>query len=104
MAAEYLKHKGYKIIERNYSTRYGEIDLIASYSGAIIFVEVKTRLNTKFGWPEEAVTETKKDRLQWAANIFLEEKKIESDYYFEILSLLVNRKRKSVRVKHLKDF
>jgi len=104
LAARYLEGKGYKILAKNYSCRHGEIDIIASFEGAIIFVEVKTRMNTSFGWPEEAVTEEKMRHLGQAAEKFLIREQIESDYYFEVLSLLVDRNKKSVRVKHFKNF
>lgn len=44
-AASYLKKRGYKILERNYRTKFGEIDIVASKKRAIVFVEVKTRMN-----------------------------------------------------------
>lgn len=55
-AIKLLKREGYKIIGRNFRSRYGEIDIIAIESNALVFVEVKTRWNNKFGQPEEAVT------------------------------------------------
>lgn len=54
-ACKYLKKKGYKILERNYTTTVGEIDIIAEDKGVLVFVEVKTRKNEKFGLPREAV-------------------------------------------------
>jgi putative endonuclease len=54
-AAKLLRNKGYKIIEQNYTTKLGEIDLIAIDVDTLVFVEVKTRWSKKFGNPEEAV-------------------------------------------------
>ena len=56
IAADYLKKLGYKIIERNYSKRYGEIDIIAIHKNVLVFVEVKTRTSNQFGSPLEAIT------------------------------------------------
>lgn len=71
MAAEYLRRKGYQIIKQNFYTRYGEVDIICTQGRDIIFVEVKTRSNTKFGFPEEAITYKKKQHIRKAALIYL---------------------------------
>ena len=55
IAAEYLKGLGYEIMERNYRTELGEIDIIAAGEGYLIFVEVKTRLNENHGYGADAV-------------------------------------------------
>ena len=57
LAERYLKKKGYKILDRQFVTRYGEIDLVAREGDEIVFVEVKARRSTAFGYPEESVTE-----------------------------------------------
>src|SRR3989304_3418392 len=59
LATKYLQKQGYKIIERNFQKRYGEIDIIARDSETLIFVEVKTRIGDKYGPPEEAITSWK---------------------------------------------
>jgi len=56
LAASYLKSQGYKIIEKNFKKRYGEIDIIALDKDILVFIEVKTRWSKKYGLPEEAVT------------------------------------------------
>lgn len=58
-AASYLQRHGFKILERNFKARYGEIDIIALDGEILVFVEVKTRLEEAFGRPEEAVTARK---------------------------------------------
>lgn len=59
IAASYLSRKGFRIIDRNFKARYGEIDIIALDHDVLVFVEVKTRIGTQFGTPEEAVTPRK---------------------------------------------
>lgn len=56
LAVSYLKSRGYKILERNFKKRYGEIDIIAQEGETLVFVEVKTRFSQEFGPPEEAVS------------------------------------------------
>jgi len=56
IACEFLKKKGYKIIERNFRKGYGEIDIIALKDNILVFVEVKTRTSNQFGTPLEAIS------------------------------------------------
>ena len=58
----YLKKKGYKILEKNYRTNFGESDIIAMHENLLVFVEVKTRSGTKYGNPAEAVGYYKQNR------------------------------------------
>ena len=77
-ASKYLESKGYKIIARNFRIRSAEIDIIAEFNGEIIFVEVKTRSNTRRGLPAEAVTLQKQKKIIEAASVFLQD-----DKYFD---------------------
>ncbi|PKM57329.1 MAG: YraN family protein [Firmicutes bacterium HGW-Firmicutes-3] len=63
MAVNHLIQAGYKILKRNYYTRYGEIDIIAFKASTYIFIEVKYRTSDKKGKPYEAVGHTKRQRL-----------------------------------------
>jgi putative endonuclease len=71
-AAKYLVDKGYEIKDRNVRTKYGEIDILAQQGGVLVFVEVKTRNSTAFGFPEESVTQLKQQHLQDAAQEYLQ--------------------------------
>lgn len=70
VASKYLVSLGYKIIERNFQKRYGEIDIVALESGTLAFVEVKTRRGNYFGTPEESITPVKLRRLTHAVNYY----------------------------------
>ena len=71
IAAQYLKEKGYILLEKNYYTRWGEIDLILRKGSTIVFAEVKYRKNSRFGVPEEAVDWKKRQRIVKGANWYL---------------------------------
>jgi putative endonuclease len=71
---KYLVKKGYALVERNYRTRHGEIDLIVRTQRALVFVEVKLRRGTGFGDPLEAVTPRKQARIRRIAEQYLAEK------------------------------
>ena len=70
LAALFLKKYGYKIIERNFRIRGGEIDIIAVDDDTLVYVEVKTRTSQIFGSPEEAVTPRKIKFLIRAAKFY----------------------------------
>ena len=59
LATKFLQRKGYKIIDRNFRSRLGEIDIIALEDDTLVFIEVKTRWTKEYGPPEEAVTPRK---------------------------------------------
>ena len=75
-AAKFLAKRGYRILERNYRTRSGEIDLIALDRGVVVFVEVKTRTSDAFGAPELAVTPQKQKRMLKAALGYMKYRKL----------------------------
>ncbi len=76
LAAAALKQQGYKILERNYVTPLGEIDLIARQGKTVVFVEVKTRKSLRFGSPQEAVSFSKQQRLQRLADYYMKDKRL----------------------------
>jgi putative transposase len=76
LAATALKKQGYKILERNYVTPLGEIDLVARQGKTVVVVEVKTRKSTRFGSPQEGVSVTKQGRLRRLAEYYLKAKRL----------------------------
>ena len=87
-AAEFLKEKGYKILETNYKTYLGEIDIIAEDNGVVVFVEVKTRSNDGYGAPSEAVDKRKQDKYYKVATEYLvREKKQDSLCRFDVIEI-----------------
>jgi len=71
-AADFLRRRGYKIAQRNFATRLGEIDIVALDDAMVVFVEVKSRSADDFGAPEVAVDKAKRARLRRVAQLFLE--------------------------------
>lgn len=71
MAEKFLKKQGYKIIERNWSHQgWAEIDLVALENNQLVFVEVKTRVGTRYGYPEEAVDSRKLHALKRSGQLY----------------------------------
>jgi putative endonuclease len=71
LAAEYLRCKGYTILEHNFRTALGEIDLIARQDGVLVFVEVKARRSDRRGDPKWAVTPAKQRKISMTALAYL---------------------------------
>jgi len=101
-AVEYLLNKGYKLIERNRRFKKGEIDIILKDKDEIVFVEVKTRTDTIFGPPEDALTPQKRKMLKHICQLYLER---ETDYKnyarIDVVSIILN---KSLEVESIEHF
>lgn len=83
-----LRKKGYRILSRNYSSRLGEIDIIALDKGTVCFIEVKARRSARFGLPQESVTRHKQRQMSKAALVYLKEKNLlGKSARFDVVSL-----------------
>lgn len=73
IARKHLLGLGWKVLETNYRTKWGEVDIIAQDGDQLVFVEVRTRQGAdKFGGPKESVTQRKKERLQATAETYIQ--------------------------------
>ena len=87
-AERYLQKKGYKLVERNFRCRGGEVDLIVLDHKIVVFVEVKTRSDHRFGTPAEAVESRKQQKMIQAAQFFLNSKGLhERDARFDVVGI-----------------
>jgi putative endonuclease len=102
LAIQFLKKKGYRIIDRNYKTSVGEIDIIARDGNTIVFVEVKTRTDDSFGYPFEAVNKKKRQKLKNLALLYLKRQVKESPVRFDVLSIFYADGRER-EIEHIKD-
>ena len=88
LAVRYLEKQGYRIIERNYRTRYGEIDIIAKDGDTLVFVEVKARSTGKFGDPKWAITWKKKKKISMVALYWLKRtRQVGKKARFDVVSI-----------------
>ena len=98
----YLIQNGYTLVERNYRTRRGEIDLIVRKDDTIVFVEVKLRRGTGFGGPLEAVTPRKQHTLRSVAEHYLYARRAHYDpLRFDVIGILADRPK--ARLLHVED-
>jgi len=75
IATGHLKKHGYKILEQNYRTKLGEIDIIAKDKDTLVFVEVKARSSNRFGNPKWAVTPRKQKKISMVALLYMKSAK-----------------------------
>lgn len=102
LAASYLKRKGYRILERNYRWRRGEIDVVAEKERIMVFVEVKTARQPFFGAPESWVDEHKQRQIGRAAQHYLFEREIaDVDCRFDVIA--ITRERGRWNVEHIEN-
>jgi putative endonuclease len=100
LAVQFLQKLGYTIIETNWQQHKFEIDIIAQDKNEIVFAEVKTRSTTYFGKPEEAVTLSKQKHLIEGADFYLQEKEIDLEARFDVISVVID---KTTEISHIKD-
>lgn len=104
-SAVYLRSRGYKILERNYRVRGGEIDIIAQKGGFLVFVEVKTRKSDAFGSAAEFVGPAKQRRLLLAAECYLSGHPTELQPRFDVIELYApeGTDTKKPELRHLEN-
>ncbi len=103
IARIYLEEKGFKIIEQNYHSQQGEVDLIAKYKDFLVFIEVKSYSFRSFGSPYGAITKNKRNSIIHAARTYLYRNKIKDvNCRFDVLSIYHNRDG-SNQIDHLED-
>ena len=89
LATYYLTEKGYEIIERNFDTDRGEIDIICKNDEFMVFVEVKYRKSGRYGLPREAVTYAKQKKIRKAASYYIAVNKIRNmDFRFDVIEII----------------
>ncbi len=104
IAREYLEEHGFKIIQNQYFARVGEIDIVAERAGRLHFVEVKARSSNKFGYPEEALTATKSERVRKAVGLYLLKNKIpHQNYQIDLVTVELDWDKHKAKVRHIQN-
>lgn len=103
-AAEYLSKCGYRILERNYHSRFGEIDIIAENDQYIIFTEVKTRRELSLVNPEQAVTPAKQRRIAKTALLYLQSHPTGLQPRFDVIGIVTAGEKHAVQsLQHIEN-
>lgn len=107
IAAEYLKKKGYEIVEQNFRTRYGELDLVCTKGKRLIFVEVKLKIGEDYGKPEEMISENKVRKIMRTAESYLVmRRKIVRKYEglrIDVVAIVMGEGGETTRISHYEN-
>ncbi len=100
-ALKYLTTNGYKILNTNYKTKIGEIDIIALYNNLLVVLEVKTRTSLNHGYPYEAVNQRKQNKIIMVSQIYMKEKGFKDiQVRFDIIEVYLT---KSIKINHIEN-
>lgn len=102
IAQNFLQTKGYKILHRNWRWEHKEVDIIAETNNLLVFIEVKTRSTSYFGFPEDAVDHKKQDYLKLAAEEYLYQHPEYTQIRFDIISI-ITQKGTIKEIMHFED-
>lgn len=104
LAAKFLQEKGYKIIDRNFRKGYGEIDIIATRKGVLVFVEVKTRTGVLYGSPFEQISYFKLKALKKTAQFYkLLNPKLPDALRIDAVSVLLDYSGNASNIEHIEN-
>lgn len=102
IASDYLKQKGYTILERNFRCKQGEIDIIAMEKEEIVFIEVKTRRNRLYGLASEAVNKQKKKHLINSIRYYMHIRNLQNDFIrIDVIEIYI--KDRKIQINHIKQ-
>lgn len=101
LATTALQDKGYKILERNFSNRFGEIDIIAKDHEILVFVEVKAKIGTEFGLPEEMISRGKLSKIRNMAMVYTEGKSLPCR--IDVVAVVLGPTNDLVRLTHYEN-
>ena len=104
IACEYLRKQGYRILEKNFRCKIGEIDVIAEKDKRLRFVEIKTRSGDVFGMPEEAVHAAKQKKLIMLAEWYMKEiQKTGTSFSIDVVAIDMNSESEKPAVRLIQD-
>ena len=104
LARQFLKKKGYRIIETNYRCRMGEIDIVATHKGSLVLVEVRTKCNPVYGSPEESITKEKALHMERTAEYYRQEHpRAPTDWRIDLIAVELDPFGKLLRLEQLES-
>jgi len=104
LAKDFLKKRGYRIIETNYRCPEGEIDIIAKHKDSLVFIEVRTKKSLEFGSPEESITRTKRERLRTAAARYRQtHNNLPLSWRIDVVAIELDQKGKLSRIELIEN-
>ena len=103
-ARDFLKKRGYRILETNYRCPQGEIDIVARYKDSLVFIEVRTKTSQEFGTPEESITWAKRNRMRATAFHYLQaHSDLPQLWRIDVVAIELDRKGKPSRIELIEN-
>ena len=104
LARDFLKKRGYRILETNYRCPEGEIDIVAWHKDSLVFVEVRTKTSLEFGTPEESITPAKKERMRATAFYYRQTRgNLPLTWRIDVVAVELDQKRKPSRIELIEN-
>jgi putative endonuclease len=104
LACNFLANNGYRIIETNYRCRDGEVDIVTQQRDVLVFVEVRTKKNLRFGTPEESITERKKEKLRAVAEHYTQNhENLPPAWRIDMVAIQMNYNGKVLRIEIIEN-
>jgi putative endonuclease len=101
IAEVFLRQKGFEILDKHFTSHWGEIDIIAQDHNTLVFVEVKARSGTQYGYPEEAVRPSKIHSIKRAAQFYQKtHDNLPESLRIDVVAIILDAKGDPLDVKH----
>lgn len=100
-AASFLEQKGYRILHRNWRSGRKELDIVALQGNTLVICEVKTRKSTRYGDPQDAVTDKKIRRIVSSADAYIRHFKLDYPVRFDVITIVTNPQEEAI--EHIED-
>ena len=104
LAKDFLKKRGYRILETNYHCPEGEIDIVAKHKDSLVFIEVRTKKSREFGSPEESITPTKVERLKTVAYRYQQtHNNLPPQWRIDVVAVELNQREELSRIELIEN-
>lgn len=103
LASEFLADHGYLILERNFRTKFGELDLICRRHDLYVFVEVKAKVGYDFGIPEDMITPTKLSKVRRMAEVYLQINNLYAPCRIDVVAIVFDTNLNVISLKHYEN-
>jgi len=104
LARDFLKKRGYHVLETNYRCPEGEIDIVAKHKDYLVFIEVRTKKSLEFGSPEESITPAKKERMRaTAAQYQQSHNDLPAQWRIDVVAIELDQKNKPSRIELIEN-
>lgn len=104
LARDFLKKRGYRILESNYRCPEGEIDIVTRHKDSLVFVEVRTKRSLEFGSPEESITPMKMEKLRAVAARYQQtHENLPALWRIDVVAVEMDQKDKLLRIELIEN-